>query len=561
MRLADLTIVVKLSLIVAAAFAGITAVTAYTLFDINNVMFADRQAKTKAVVELAHSTVASFERQAREGAISEDAAKSAALSALKAMRYEGNEYIWINDMAPAMVMHPIKPELDGKDLSKNADPAGKLLFIEFVNAVKTKGEGFVDYLWPKPGFDQPVRKISFVKGFQPWGWVIGSGIYLDDAEAAFRAKALISGLIVALITLAVIALSMLVARNTSRPIIVATHEMENLAKGDTSFEIHGRDRKDEVGQMAAAIQIFKDSLLHKAVLEEQIKAEAAKEHARVARQEASIMRFEERVTQLLRKVSATVEHVHSASDRLVSTAQGSSERTSAVRAVTEQASANMQAVAGATEQLGTSAEDIARRVSETSDITQEAVNGIQQADGTVAGLAGAASRIGEIVSLINDIASQTNLLALNATIEAARAGEAGKGFAVVAGEVKNLANQTAKATGEITSQINEIQAATQEAVEAIKTVGSTVGQVNTVVATIEEAVGAQTQATREILRNIEEAAQGNGEVARHISDVSEAANDTGSMAQGMFKAADELMSEAETLKSEVEQFLIEVRAA
>ncbi|MDK9721319.1 MAG: methyl-accepting chemotaxis protein [Rhodospirillales bacterium] len=561
MRLADLRIIVKLSLIVAAAFVGISAVAIYTLIDVKQTMLADRQIKTKAVVELAHSTVAGFERQASEGGLSQEAAKEAALKALRAMRYEGSEYIWVNDMAPAMVMHPIKPELDGKDLSKNADPSGKLLFVAFVQTVKDKGEGFVDYLWPKPGFDQPVAKVSYVKGFAPWGWVIGSGIYIDDVAAAFWTKVMKTGAVVAVITLLVVGLSMLVARNTTRPIVATTHEMRRLAEGDTSVDIQGRDRQDEVGHMANAVQVFKENLIRNRQMEAEAKVQQEKNQARARRREELTAEFDKVVTGMLTKVTETVDHVNHASDGLHASAEQTSRQSAAVAAAAEQASANVQTVASAAEELGASTLEISRRVQETMLITHEAVGGINETNATMEGLASAAQKIGEIVNLINDIASQTNLLALNATIEAARAGEAGKGFAVVAGEVKNLANQTAKATDEISSQVAGMQGSAEMALEVTKRVACTVGRVDEVVSSIASAAEQQNAATQEIARNVAQASQGTREVTENIADVSEASVATGKLAGEMNGVAGELQSEAENLRNRVEKFLNDVRAA
>ncbi|TAN44007.1 MAG: methyl-accepting chemotaxis protein [Rhodospirillales bacterium] len=561
MRLADLKIVVKLSLIVAVAFLGIALVTLFVLSDINDTMFKDRQVKTRAVVELAHSTVAGYAKQADDGILSPDAAKAQALLALKSMRYEGSEYIWVNDMAPIMVMHPIKPELDGKDLSKNADPTGKLLFIEFVNTVKAKGEGFVEYLWPKPGLEKPVRKISYVKGFAPWGWVIGSGIYLDDAEAAFRSKALASGAIVAMITLLVIVLSVLVARNTARPIVQTTREMQRLAEGDTNVAIFGCDRKDEVGDMANAVQVFKENMIRNREMEAQARARQAHDLERARQRDELTADFDKMITDMLVKVSNTVAHVHGASDGLHAAAEQTSRQGAAVAAAADQASANVQTVASATEELGASTQEISRRVQETTRITQEAVAGIQEASATMDGLAQATGKIGEIVKLINDIASQTNLLALNATIEAARAGDAGKGFAVVANEVKNLANQTAKATEEIGSQVAGMQGSTEQALEATKRVADVIARVDEVVATIASAAEQQNAATHEIARNIQQASQGTREVTSSISEVSQAAVETGRLSGAMSDVAEELKTEADSLKGRVEHFLAEVRVA
>lgn len=560
MRLADLRIVVKLSLIVVASFLGIAAVSVFSLFDIKEVMFHDRQIKTKAVVELAYSTVAGFEARAKAGEISLDDAKTGALSALRAMRYEGNEYIWVNDMTPVMVMHPIKPELDGKDLGKNADPNGKLLFMEFVNTVKAKGEGFVDYMWPKPGLDKPVPKLSYVKGFAPWGWVIGSGIYVDDVAAAFWSKAITTTATVAVITALVVLLSMLVARNTTGPIVATTFEMRRLADGDLNVEIQGRDRLDEVGHMANAVQIFKDSMIRNREMESEAKARLLADQERAHKREALTVEFDKAIVGMLTKVSSTVEHVNHASVELHAAADQTSRQSAAVAAAAEQASANVQTVASATEQLDASTQEISKRVQQTTEIAHEAVGEINRANTTMSGLSDAAQKIGEIVNLINGIAAQTNLLALNATIEAARAGEAGKGFAVVAGEVKNLANQTAKATEEISNQVAEMQNSAEGALGVTKSVADIIGRVDSVVSSIAAAAEQQNAATHEIARNVHQASQGTREVTENIADVSQASVATGKLAEDMTGVAQELQNEAVSLRSRVEQFLSDVRS-
>jgi methyl-accepting chemotaxis protein len=561
MRLADMKIVVKLSLIVAASFLGIIVTTALSLQDIKNVMFEDRQDKTKSVVELAYSTVAGFEKRAQSGEISQEEAKAGALAALRTMRYGNNEYIWVNDMTPIMIMHPIKPELDGKELSKNADPTGKLLFMEFVNTVKAKGEGFVDYMWPKPGIDKPVPKISYVKGFAPWGWVIGSGIYIDDVSTAFWTKAIASGGIVAVITALVILLSILIAHNTTRPIVATTLEMRRLADGDVSIDIQGRDRLDEVGHMANAVQVFKENMIRNRQMESEAKAQQEKELARARRREELTAEFDKVITGLLLKVSSTATQVNHASDGLHAAAEQTSRQSAAVSAASEQASANVQTVASAAEELGASTQEISRRVQETMEIAHEAVGEINQTNATMNGLSTSAQKIGEIVNLINDIAAQTNLLALNATIEAARAGDAGKGFAVVAGEVKNLANQTAKATDEIGNQVAEMQTSAGNALEATHRVATIIGRVDEVVASIASAAEEQNAATHEIARNVQQASQGTREVTESIGDVSQASVATGKLAEEMTSVAGELQGEAETLKGRVEKFLADVRAA
>ncbi|MGB0684407.1 MAG: protoglobin domain-containing protein [Magnetovibrionaceae bacterium] len=267
-------------------------------------------------------------------------------------------------------------------------------------------------------------------------------------------------------------------------------------------------------------------------------------------------------------VKGLVEIVASAATELQSTAEGmeqnagrTSEQATAVAAAAEEASTNVQTVAAAAEELTSSIQEISRQVAQSTEISGSAVDESRRTNEMVQGLAASSQKIGEVVSLINDIASQTNLLALNATIEAARAGEAGKGFAVVASEVKNLANQTARATDEIGTQINEIQSATKDAVNAIGSIGNTIGNISEASSAIAAAVEEQGAATQEIARNVEQASAGTTEVTTHITDVTSAASETGQAAGEVLSAAGELARQAEQLSMEVDNFLNKIRSS
>lgn len=351
------------------------------------------------------------------------------------------------------------------------------------------------------------------------------------------------------------------ARAISQPVKRLTAAMGALAQGDSSSDIPSRDGHDEIGAMARAVVVFRDSMVKAEELERSQETERERQRQRHQRREVLTNDFNATVERLMNAVLDTVGHVHQASDNLHATAEETSQQGAAVASAAQQAAANVDNVARAAQELGDAVAQISGRIEESSAITGQAVTGIQAADQTIRGLVEAAARIGEVVGLINDIAGQTNLLALNATIEAARAGEAGKGFAVVAGEVKALANQTARATGDIASQVAGIQAVTRDAVASIQGVGNTIQQVNRVVASIAEAVERQSEATRAIVLSVDEAAQGNAEITRNIGEVSHAAASTGEMASRMFKAADELVVEAEGLKSEVGNFLSAMHAA
>jgi methyl-accepting chemotaxis protein len=347
----------------------------------------------------------------------------------------------------------------------------------------------------------------------------------------------------------------------SRPIRKMTTAMDQLAKHDLTTEIVGIGRKDEIGHMAEAVQVFKQGLIDADRFAEQRETDRVEKERRQALIEQYVDGFDESVRETLNMLASASTEMNSTAGSMSAIAEETGRQATAVAVASEQASANVETVASASEEMAASIAEIARQVAQSAEIARNAVVEAGNANQTMQGLADAAQKVGEVVALINDIASQTNLLALNATIEAARAGEAGKGFAVVASEVKALANQTGKATEEISGQIGAIQSAARNAVDAIRAIDGTITKISEISAIVASAVEEQGAATREISRNTQEAAQGTHEVTRNIGGVNDAASQTGSAATQVLAASSELGRQAEALRAEVDRFLADLKAA
>jgi methyl-accepting chemotaxis protein len=550
----------KIWSLVGLIVLGLALLAIEGLISTRQTLVEDRQQALRQVVESADSIVASFQARAAKGEMTDEAAKAAAIATLRVWRYGKNDYVFINNFQYSSVMHPLRPDMEGMDQREMKDPDGNYVTRAMVETAQRDGKGFVNYRWPRTKDAQPSPKMVYVSTFKPWNWIIGTGVYVDDIDETFRAQ-VISVIIKALGILAVTAaIGILIARSITAPLALLIRRMRALAEGDTSQEITGTTRRDELGELARAMEIFRaNSLENKRLLDEQesMKQATAAERNRALRDMASGL--EARVMGSVEAMRRVGERLNGASTAMSHTAEQTSEQTSAVVAATEQTSGNVQTVASAAEELSASGNEISRQVALTAEIARTAAHEAEETNVVVGTLASAAGRIGEVVRLIDDIASQTNLLALNATIEAARAGEAGKGFAVVANEVKTLANQTAKATQEITAQISAVQAETDKAVQAIRHIGETINRVDEATSSIAGAVEEQNAAIHEITRSVQEAARGTREVSDHIERVSQGTSTSRSAAEEVAGSTREMITHNGELTREIAGFLTEVR--
>lgn len=512
---------------------GFVILSWVSLMQAHKSLLQQKHSANQLVVEVAYSVVEHFYQQQIDGLLTEIQAQMQTVEVIKSLRYDKDNYFWINDFSPTMIMHPVKPALEGKDLSDIKDPDGTVLFIDMVNIVSKKGLGFVPYKWPKPGVEKPVDKIAFVKGFTPWQWIIGSGLYIDDIEMSFseQRNTLIAYtlVLISFITL----LGFFIGKSIIIPTLEASNLMKDIAQGEGDLTQTLNDNaNDEVSRLGHYFNRFTQKI-RDSLKEVADNSEMVLNHAQsIANSSESAQLLAQSQNDITTQVATAMEHM-----------------TSQIRDVSNNAKA-----------AETAANDARINTSQGKNIVSDTITqmhslstNIDSVSQVVASLADESNNIGSVLDVIRGIAEQTNLLALNAAIEAARAGEQGRGFAVVADEVRTLANRTEQSTNEIQQMIQKLQAGAKKAVDAVKVsqeisnqTAEQTSEADHSLSEIEKLIALISDMNTQIARATEQQTQAADEVNLRI-------NELANMTDESLSTSDKLMGSSLELKSSSHQ--------
>ena len=513
-KLNSLSIAKRLALVIGSALLGIVLMAATFLISERQLLMDEGKSSVRQTVEITHGLIRHLHEQAIKGNMTEEEAKQRAITAIQDLRYSGNEYFWIQDMQARIVMHPIKPELVGTDVSETKDANGKMHFTEFVNMVKANGAGFVSYAWAKPGGSKALPKVSYVKGFAPWGWIIGSGIYVDNVDAVIADRFIgfvIGTLVLAalLLTISIVITRNLLAQLGGEP-AYAEAITQRIAAGDLSVEI--KLKHNDQSSLLHALQSMRDNL-------------------------ASIVG----------RVRQGSEGVATASAEIAQGNNDLSARTESQASALQETAASMEQLSATVKQNADSARQANQLALNASTVAVKGGDVVDQVVETMKHINDSSKKIFDIISVIDGIAFQTNLRALNAAVEAARAGEQGRGFAVVASEVRSLAGRSADAAKEIKGLISASVARVEQGNVLVGQAGGTMTEVVSSIRRVTDLMG-------EISAASSEQSAGVSQVGVAVTQMDQVTQQNAALVEEMAAAASSLQTQAQDLVATVEVF-------
>ncbi|MBN1957933.1 MAG: cache domain-containing protein [Desulfuromonadales bacterium] len=557
MSFKNLNIAKKIFLVTGLLILIFSFVLIWMYINYSNQIQSDSRRQLVTAVDTAYGIIDHYSKEVGEN-MSLSEAQMYAMSTIKNLRYEGDTYFWINDSQPKMIMHPIKPALDGQDLSQSTDPDGLHLFVEMVKVADKSGAGFVEYQWPKPGKEKPQPKLSYVKKHPGWGWIIGSGVYIDDLQPKLNKVfySVIGSLIIAILISVI--LVYFLSRSITKPMAQSVRMIEELEKGHLGERLN-LNQSDEIGHMAQTMDRFADGLQHE-VIEALQKLANGNLNLNVMSRDSqdevrgALNKLESDLNNVMASIQTAGEQISAGSVNVSDFSQSLSQGATESAASLEEISSSLNEMSGQTKLNADNANQVNLLSSEAKQATEEGKAKMERMVAAMADISEAGQNINKIIKVIDEIAFQTNLLALNAAVEAARAGQHGKGFAVVAEEVRNLAARSAKAASETAELIAGSVQKTENGAEIASQTAASLENIFTGVSKVSDLAEEIAAASNEQAEGISQINEGLGQIDQVIQQNTATAEESAA-------AAEELSSQAAELLNMLKRFQLKGQAA